>query len=274
MAGPAAAAILAAGAYIKARAGLDYDWTMIGGLTKAELNIRQQQKADRLNLYYALEEHAQNRKSANRPFLMYEGRSWTYRETYDTVLKYGTWLKETHSVNKGDIVGMVLLNSPTFIFLWLAIWSIGAKPAFINYNLTAEPLMHSIKACGTRLVLIDEDVRSNFTPEVAEAVNPQGEAANQSQVQIIFLNEDVEQRIESMIGTRQPDSIRSGAQRSEMSLLIFTSGTTGLPKPAILAWQKWWLAGKFFTTWVGMTPQDRYYTVGPPICARNTTGLR
>jgi len=46
-------------------------------------------------------------------------------------------------------------------------------------------------------------------------------------------------------------------------MLMFTSGTTGLPKPAIISFNKLGAAPALFTTWAGIKPSDRFYTCMP-----------
>ena len=81
------------------------------------------------------------------------------------VLKYGTWLK-TKGVQKEEIVAMNFVNSEVFIWVWFGLWSIGAKPAFINYNLTGKPLFHTIRTSTARLVLVGEESKENFSEDV------------------------------------------------------------------------------------------------------------
>lgn len=110
----------------------------------------------------------QTKKTASIEFLVYEEKSWTYKEVYDIVLKYGTWLKTTYAIAPKEIVAMDFMNSPLFIFLWMGIWSIGATPAFINYNLTGDPLVHSVKSSAARILFVDPEVKTQFTREVVD----------------------------------------------------------------------------------------------------------
>lgn len=68
-------------------------------------------------------------------------------------------------MEKNDIVAMDFVNSATFIWVWFGLWSVGAKPAFINYNLTGKPLVHTIKTSTARLVLVDQEGWDNFGEE-------------------------------------------------------------------------------------------------------------
>lgn len=190
---------------------------------------------------------------------MYEGQQWTYKETYDIALKYGTWLKETFGVQKGDVVAMDSMNCPQYIFTWLGLWSIGAKPAFINYNLTSEPLIHSVRTSCAKLLLVEEAVHAKWTGAEHDTLA----SDRKSPVEIIVFNSSIEAQIMSTNGIRQPDSSRDGEKGPDMAALIYTSGTTGLPKAAIVSWAKLRRSGVFSVQWLGLKKTDRYYTCMP-----------
>lgn len=150
-------------AYLNARLNLSYDWSLLFPVISIQLEIGLRERRDDFNHFYTLEHQAQTRP--NNTWIIFEGKSWTYGEAYEIVLKYGTWLK-TKGVQKDEIVAMDFVNSNTFIWIWFGLWSIGAKPAFINYNLTGAPLIHTIKTSTANLVLVDEQVRDNFAEDV------------------------------------------------------------------------------------------------------------
>ena len=65
----------------------------------------------RVLTYHILEEQAL-RNRPNHPFLIFEGKSWTFKQFYDLVLHYAGWLHETHKVVSGEIVALDFSNSP------------------------------------------------------------------------------------------------------------------------------------------------------------------
>jgi acyl-coenzyme A synthetase/AMP-(fatty) acid ligase len=249
-------------AYLNARISLSYDWNLISNLLKARARAKIREHRDRVNIFYVLEEHAQSRY-ADRTFMVYEGKEWSFKQMYETVLKYGAWLKTKHGVKPREIVAMDFMNSPTFAFLWLGLWSIGAQPAFINYNLTGKPLLHCVKTSTARLLLVDAEL-TTLTQEVIDAASSTNfRGPGQGGVEIVTFTADVASEVLSTPGFRAPDSDREGRLLSDLGILIYTSGTTGLPKPAIVSWNKCTLGSIFTFTWMGLKRDDRMYTVCP-----------
>ncbi|EGP91248.1 unnamed protein product [Zymoseptoria tritici ST99CH_1A5] len=262
---PAAAAGLA---YINAKYGVNNDIWTIWAAISFQIYLGRLEKADRVNTFYRFEELAKDPKSASRPFLIVPqadnapaGRTeWTYAEAYDTVLKYARWLKETHGVQKNEVIAMDFTNKPQFIWIWFALWSLGAIPAFINSNLEGNAFTHCVKVSTTRLLILDPAIEHILTEEARQQFTADDKARA---VEIQLLQPDVEVQIQGGLPYRAPDEARSGALKDTPSLLIYTSGTTGLPKAANVAWSKPSSGYLFFSRALGLKVDDRYYTAMP-----------
>lgn len=224
----AAPAALAGLSYLNARTSLSYDWRLLGSAVGAQIRGAIRERKDRLSIFYILESHALSSRSTH-PCLIFEGRTWTYAQVYEQALKHGTWLKETHGIKPKEIVAMNFMNSEKFIFVWMGLWAIGAKPAFINYNLTGKALSHCVRIATASLVLVDPEVEVNVTQEVRDELPG---------VKFEVFSPEVEARIAEIQGVREPDSARTDDKIQNMAIVIFTSGTTGLPKGAIVSWGK------------------------------------
>ncbi|KAH6609080.1 amp-dependent synthetase ligase [Trichoderma cornu-damae] len=249
---PAAAASLA---YLNAKIGLWYDLTLIKSLAKATLRVRHGLRHDTINLFYVLEGHALSPQRANKVFLIFEGKTYTYTQAYDRILRYGRWIRTRLGVEPGDIVAMDFENSDTFIFVWFALWSIGAKPAFINYNLSGKPLAHCIEVASAKLCLIDPTVASNFDDEAVRQRLPD--------VSLVTFTPEAEAEAISTAPERAPDRDRSDDGMANMAMLIYTSGTTGLPKPAVVSWAKCIYGGTMAETLLRRGNHDIMYTCMP-----------
>ncbi|KAJ4313564.1 long-chain fatty acid transporter fat1 [Neodidymelliopsis sp. IMI 364377] len=294
---PAAAAGLA---YLNARHGVSYDWPLLSSFVTATVSITRAERRDQLNLFYELETHARSSR-ADHVWVIFHGQTWTYKQAYDVILRYGVWLKGK-GVGQGDIVAMDFVNSETFIWVWFGLWSIGAKPAFINYNLTGKSLIHTIKTSTASLVLVDEETKANFAEhvmaehgfvpvpatatyekqanydfevdqsEVPRSVKSQALAQVQQQgitatpqqrrLEIVFFDKQLQDSIQMLQPIRQPDSCRASQKRNSMAMLIYTSGTTGLPKPAVMSWGKCNGGAKYASGWLGIK-DDIVYTSMP-----------
>lgn len=250
----AAPAALAGLAYVNAKSSIGYDAKLVGSAIRAKIITVLAEKKDRSNLFYVLEENARG-KFANNVCMIYEGNNWTYKELYDTALKYGAWLKAKHGVKSKDVVAMDFTNNEVFIFLWMGLWSIGAKPAFINYNLTAKALAHCIRVSTARIVLVDPEVEKMITQEVRDEL---------PSVEFEFITPAVQETVRCTDGTRVADSERSETRSQNMGILIYTSGTTGLPKPAVVSWNKLSVGSNLVRCWMGLTSADIFYTVSVP----------
>lgn len=160
--------------------------------------------------------------------------SYTFQELYDIILRLSEILAHRYGVKEGDTIGIDATNKPLFIFLWFALWNLGATPAFLNYNNIGRPLVHCIKVANVSQVFIDP-----------AASGPIKETENEIMkeiptVQLHYLEEEI--LLEEI---KNPNSIKfRPATRNHndpdyaTGALIYTSGTTGLPKPAIMSWRK------------------------------------
>jgi acyl-CoA synthetase (AMP-forming)/AMP-acid ligase II len=165
---------------------------------------------------------------------------------------------------------MDFTNKPEFIFVFMGLLCIGAVPALINYNLTSSPLMHCIKASDSKFLIFD--------PEIASNIKTIKNDLCEARVQLLCLldhtipDENIISSwcecitIESVTthsAERPPDSLRTGVGLTDMEVLMFTSGTTGHPKAAIVSFNKLGAAPILFHRWAKIKPTDRFYTCMP-----------
>ncbi|KAI1120894.1 acetyl-CoA synthetase-like protein [Nemania abortiva] len=247
---PAAAAGLA---YLNAKTSFWYDATLIRGVVPAIYRNHRRESRDRANSFYRLEEIAAG-KSAGHVAILFEDRSWTYAQMYEAALKYGNYLKARFDLKPKDIVALDLMNSDHFLLICFGLWSIGVRPACINYNLTGDALCHCVKTANSVLMLVDPAVEFNVDGAVRERLGG---------LRIESLTEDFIAAAMAVDPIRPPNEVRSGERGRDMAILIFTSGTTGLPKAAIVSWSKLITASNFVRGWLKTRPSDVLYTPMP-----------
>ncbi|KAK0315510.1 long-chain fatty acid transporter fat1 [Friedmanniomyces endolithicus] len=265
---PAATASLA---YLNAKYGLLLDARTIYLLVSYARHTASQEKADRVNGFYAFERWATEPRTRDRVFLVspYDPaaqhprpqREWTYAEAYEIVGKYARWLREVHGVQKGEIVAMDFTNREQFVWVWFALWSLGAKPAFINSNLRRGAFVHCVRVSTARLLLVDPLVREVLDEETRGELG--ADSKGRAVDAFVLEDEAVERDILSGPAYRAPDSERGGDKLKDTAMLIFTSGTTGLPKAAKVHWGKTFAGTYVFPKLLGITAEDRYFTAMP-----------
>lgn len=250
LAAPAAAAGLA---YLNARWLAGYDALLLRSIINAYARANLRERRDRLNQFYVLEERAKTKSSANKNFIVFEDRSHTYAQVYDAALRYGTWFKQRFGIKPGDIVALDFQNSDTFLFLVFGLWAIGAKPAFMNYNLTGKGLAHCVRTATAKLVIVDPAVMCNVDDALRAELGPG--------VDFVELTPAVEAEVMATRAERWPDQDRHEDLQRNMAILIYTSGTTGMPKAAIVSWSKLIVGGNFAAWFMGHKSTDVFYTV-------------
>jgi acyl-CoA synthetase (AMP-forming)/AMP-acid ligase II len=195
--------------------------------------------------------------------LLFEGKSFTYKDAYERVLRHGTWMKKRFGLESGQVAAMDFVNSDTFIWVWLGMWSIGVTPAFINYSLTRTPLIHSIKLSGSKVLLIDEQVFNELDDGTKQELSGAGFTEDGGALEIVPFTAAVISEIDQTVGTRLPNSSRGGQLLKDMAILISTSGTTGLPKQAVVSWSKCAISAHAMNWFLGLSNDDVFYTSMP-----------
>ncbi|MBC9955585.1 long-chain-acyl-CoA synthetase [Yimella sp. cx-51] len=161
----------------------------------------------------------------DRPFLKGAGRELTYRQANELANQYADLFRE-RGVGPGDVVGVNSPNDVENILVILAVVKLGAVAGLINYNQRHEVLAHSLRTLDARLIVMADELDDDFASA--------GEIAQEQQV--IRYSE-----LAGLAEARPTDDPESCAkvQAKDRALLIFTSGTTGLPKASVMTHFRW-----------------------------------
>jgi non-ribosomal peptide synthetase component E (peptide arylation enzyme) len=150
LAGAAGASALAA--YLNAKLHLVHDLKNArGGFTPPPDVVKfmtDRVMRKRILNYHVLEDQAL-RNIPDHPFLIFEGKTWTYKEFFDCVIRVGNWLMNDLGIGVDEVVAINGGNSPEYLMLWFGLDSIGAVPSFVNWQLTGAGLVHCAKVSDT-----------------------------------------------------------------------------------------------------------------------------
>ncbi|XP_076849877.1 long-chain fatty acid transport protein 2-like [Brachyhypopomus gauderio] len=202
------------------------------------------------------------KKHPEKKFIIFENQSYSYEDADKISNKVANALLDHTSLRSGDTVALFLGNEPFFIWIWLALAKLGCPASLLNYNIRSKSLLHCLSCCGAKILIADEDVR-----EAVEEVLP---ALLQQQVCVYLLGENCVTDGVTCLGAKinaardeQPSvSLRSTITIKSPALYIFTSGTTGLPKAALINHERVWLASCLQTI-SGVCSDDVIYVCLP-----------
>ncbi|MCX4852944.1 acyl-CoA synthetase [Streptomyces canus] len=155
------------------------------------------------------------RRTPARVAVEYGERSWTYEELDDAVSRAARVLLD-HGLDRGDRVGAYGHNSDAYLIAFLACARAGLVHVPVNQNLTGDDLTYIVGQSGSTLVLADPDLAGRL---------PEG-------VRTVPLR-DADSSLLARLTTASPYD--GPEPRSEdLVQLLYTSGTTALPKGAMM----------------------------------------
>ncbi|KAJ6151462.1 hypothetical protein N7470_007059 [Penicillium chermesinum] len=220
------AAVLAGGvtlaAYLNAKFHIGKDVKEIYNLLNGQRQYRKQDAKGLANTWFVFIEAAE--KYPDMVCLWTRERLYTYRDVREQACQYAHYFL-SKGVKKGDLVAFYLQNRAEFLIAWLGLLSIGCAPAAINYHLSDEALLHCLKISGSRILLVDEDATCRANIEKLQATLT-GELGMVPE----WLDDSLKAHIRTFPTTFPPKELAMGMKGDFPTLLLYTSGTTGLPK--------------------------------------------
>ncbi len=159
----------------------------------------------------------------DRVFLKFEDQKITYRQANETVNRYAAVLA-ARGVGHGDVVGIMLRNSPDSVLLMLATVKCGATAGMLNYHQRGKVLAHSIGLLSAKAIVAESDL--------VEPITESGVATAG-----LVTVEELKQAA-TTAPTTNP-AATAAVLAKDKAFYIFTSGTTGMPKASVMTHYRW-----------------------------------
>lgn len=160
---------------------------------------------------------------ADRVFIKFGDERLTYKQANETVNRYAAVLA-ARGVGHGDVVGVMLRNSPDAVLLMLAIVKCGAVAGMLNYHQRGKVLAHSIGLLSATAMVAESDLVDPINESGAETAG--------------LMTVEELQRLAATAPTGNPASA-SAVLAKDKAFYIFTSGTTGMPKASVMTHYRW-----------------------------------
>ncbi|MCP3970477.1 MAG: long-chain fatty acid--CoA ligase [Rhodobacteraceae bacterium] len=184
-------------------------------------------------------------RAPGRPALIADDAEYSYSGLADTVTRRAGDLAAA-GIGRGDRVAWYGLNHSEVFVLLFACARLGAMLAPLNWRLAEAEIATICADCAPKIVFHD----AHFADQAARLVKPVVLAAGQTPAP-------------RPTPDPSPDQVRGGASEEDPILLVYTSGSIGAPKAAVLT-QKGLVANALMSVHAhSMTETDRVLNVLP-----------
>jgi O-succinylbenzoic acid--CoA ligase len=183
---------------------------------------------------------AQSQARPDGPALVFQSRTWSYAELDQQVDELCRRLACLH-IPRGAYVAVHLPTSPEYVFLVYALMRLGLRLTPLNTRLTAEELAVQLEQFGRAWVICDGSEKvSGLSREALPVI-----------------------RLDEIWEMPETSYITQPLDLNELQGVIFTSGTSGVPKGAMLTFGNHFWNALGSTARLGMLPSDRWLSPLP-----------
>jgi long-chain acyl-CoA synthetase len=220
-----------------------------------------------MNLLTRFKESAKN--YAAKPAYYFMDQSCTYAELDGAITKFASGLEKL-GVKQGDHIALLLGNSPHFLISLYGALRLGVTVIPVNPIYTADEIGY---------ILNNGDVKVVIALDMAIPLVEKMHSYLPKIEHFIFCetvpNSSIESKIENLSGSSKMKSFTEVAASGELTfmgpepkdddtaIILYTSGTTGKPKGAMLTHKNLYSNAKDVSEYLKMNSDDRVVTVLP-----------
>jgi len=178
------------------------------------------------------------------------GVRYTYAELNERANRAANFLHEKYGVEKGDRVSVLAHNHMAYVDLLFGVGKIGAILAPLNWRLTSRELTYIVKDCQPKMLIVGPEFVSIYH-EMKVSINVEHVIALEAvEIRGVENYEDLLNQASALEPTRPL------IEAEDAFCILYTSGTTGQPKGAVLPHrQVLWNAINTVVSW-GLSEQD------------------
>ena len=205
-------------------------------------------------------------RSPDKLFVEISGRSFTYQQVQDASTQVADMFRGL-GLGHGDRVCLFMPNCPEYLFCWFGLSLLGA---------IGVPINTAYKRDETAFILGDADAVALVAQVSLLPVADEAAAMSPSVKHKLVVGEEptgfaspgagwtefstaLEQH--KAAGSHTGSSVPVSPE--DISMLVYTSGTTGNPKGVMVTHQMYVAAGQGFAHWTQATADDRFFTCLP-----------
>ncbi|MGW5940571.1 long-chain-fatty-acid--CoA ligase [Streptomyces celluloflavus] len=161
----------------------------------------------------------------DHPALVHGSERITYAELWHATRRYATVLRD-HDVGPGDRIALLLPNTPHFPMAYYGVLALGAVAVPVHGLLRADEIAH---------VLADSQAKALVcaAPMLTEGAKA-AETAGVPLLTVMLADDDGPPRLDVLAEQAEPLDRLVPRAPQDLALVLYTSGTTGRPKGAMI----------------------------------------
>tara|TARA_R110002073_G_scaffold290279_2_gene455203 strand:- start:1600 stop:3393 length:1794 start_codon:yes stop_codon:yes gene_type:complete len=194
------------------------------------------------------------------PAFITDDRTISYAEYDAYANQVAHWALE-QGLKPGDAVAVFLTNRWEYVPIWVGLSKVGVVAALVNNQITGASLAHCLNISGANVAIIDGELTEAYASaceliscEMAAHVMDGGDGPDLR---------DFDAQVATLSEERPSRQHRAGIKAKSPCLKMYTSGTTGLPKAAIVAHTRTLYYLNIFAATANSGPGDRMMMVLP-----------
>jgi fatty-acyl-CoA synthase len=191
----------------------------------------------------------------DKPALHFEGKTLSYAALVERIEQTARALKSELGVGRGDRVAILSLNRPDYLVLLYACARLGAMLVPLNWRLAVAEQLFILSDAGAKVLVLEQA----FATALSDLENRQPETS------VVGLDFTPSRGVtfDALLAQGCGDSRNPHTDLSSPLLIVYTSGTTGRPKGAVLRQEALFWNGVMSQHMHGLTSDDHVLTVLP-----------
>ncbi len=169
-------------------------------------------------------------KYPDRPMALLDDGEVSYREFEAYANQVAHWAR-AQGLQPGDTVALLMPNCWRYIAIWFGLSKVGVITSLVNTQLTGHSLAHCLKVGDTKHAIVSDALTESFlSAQASDDLDVSPWTVDAAVDWAGDFNASLAQQ-----PTARPDlALRESVQPGDPVLKMFTSGTTGLPKAALM----------------------------------------
>ncbi|MDH6280676.1 class I adenylate-forming enzyme family protein [Prescottella agglutinans] len=177
---------------------------------------------------------------------------------------------------RGDRLALCTQNNPAFLIGVVAAWRAGGTPVALSPMCKEREFAHFVNDCEPKALLVLEDVFETVAPAALRACPVEnvvtvsaldGQSRHDPRLfasarRIPTGATDLYELVAAHDRTRRP-TIADSPTPDDLAMIMYTSGTTGVPKGAMLSHRNLVFSAHVYRDWAQLGPSDRVLGLSP-----------